>query len=260
MLFIVLLSGALASTVVLGNSADNADDDTDNDVAPDPSEHIETRAGDILSNDTGEGNNVDAESLEGDSVFGGGDDDVLMGFTSDDSLHGGGGDDDIDGGDGDDYMQDTSGSNSFDGGDGNDQINTHRDLFINSRSEIVSVREASDAGAGFESSVFGGAGNDIVAIGNGVTANGGEGNDTFIFGGTVELEDAPVIEDYQKDEDCIILLVPEYDASAPPEISVLDSLGDAIISSDGEVVAVIRGAAGTITSDVIQVAATYSFS
>ncbi len=341
MLFIVLLSSALASTVVLGNLADEVDDDTEHDDVLDPSADNETHTDDILRSTADEESNMIDEFSEGSVIFGGRDDDVLMGFTSDDALHGGGGNDNIgggdgndilhggsgddtlsggtgddtifgandvdhsysqigndilygnagddvltvfegnniasggagddfiyggrggdilNGGDGDDYLQDTSGSNTIDGGEGNDRINTHHDISINSSSGIVSVSAASAAEVSFDSAIFGNAGNDIMAIGSGVTANGGEGQDTFIFGGTVEFADAPIIEDYQEDEDCIVLLIPEYDASAPPEITVHDSSGDAIISSDGEVVAVIRGAAGNVTADVIQIAATYDFS
>ena len=341
MLFMILLSSALASTVAFGSFSDVTDDETRTDDTTDPSRDMQD-VEDLLDSSgsaVGSENAQTAEVPIGRVSFGGQGDDELNGSVADDSLYGGGGNDEVSGGaghdilyggsgndillgeagddimfgssdvdrsytdigndileggegedvltlfegnnvadggsgddfiygcrgndtllggDGDDYLHDTLGENMIDGGDGNDQINTHKGLFHNPNSETVSVIDMTVSEGEGVSRVSGGLGDDAISIGGGSVADGGEGQVTFILGTAIEWEDAPIIEDYKAYEDQIVLLIPRYDIDTAPDITVSDNAGDAIIFADGDIVAVLVGAAGTVTIDDIQITDAYN--
>jgi Ca2+-binding RTX toxin-like protein len=97
---------------------------------------------------------------EGDSIEGGGGDDVIHGFGGADNLYGYGGDDTLYGGDGDDYLLGMGGEDVIHGGDGNDYID----------GGYVGGVDAYDR-------LYGGAGDDSISAGANDDAFGGDGND-----------------------------------------------------------------------------------
>lgn len=106
-----------------------------------------------------------------DTVFGGDGNDVLNGFNGRDRLHGGTGDDILIGGLGNDVLKGKLGQDLLFGGEGNDRMvgGKHADTFIFS---------------------------DLSVNGRDVIRDFGRGDDTLVFIGVGDIEDAEFFENY----------------------------------------------------------------
>lgn len=209
-------------------------------------------------------NDVDRvySSIGNDVLSGGDGDDVLVVFEGDNVISGGNGNDFIYGGRGndiltgganDDYIFDTQGDNMIEGGLGNDFINTAHDILFNSSSKTVSASLASTSESGATSYVSGGGGDDVISMGSGVSAHGGNGEDLFLLGSPSDEQGVPVIEDYVVDEDCIVVLLNDYEPDDGPKISVVHKDGIAIVSIDGALLVYIHDATNAVSANDIEV-------
>ncbi len=157
----------------------------------------------------------DNDILEGgdghDSLRGGSGDDHLYGGTGNDYLSGGRGDDKLDGGDGKDFINGGSGEDHILGGDGNDFLRGGRN---DDKLEGGDGHDALRGGSGNDD-LNGGTGNDNLKGGRGDdTLTGAEGNDflhggrgadTFIFNPFREGEGHDVVNDFNPEEDKLVL-------------------------------------------------------
>ncbi|WP_417249817.1 Hint domain-containing protein [Celeribacter sp.] len=130
-----------------------------------------------LTNGTYSGGHAEGDSGSGiDGIIGSDYDDTLIGYDGQGEgadaftnvLDGGAGDDYIDGRDGDDILYGGDGNDTILGGGGDDQI------------DGGAGDDTIYGGAGADS-IQGGAGDDTIYVGGGDRADGGNGNDTFIF-------------------------------------------------------------------------------
>lgn len=150
------------------------------------------------------GGNADDDFLYGgagdDTLLGGGGadylsggigNDLLAGHTGDDLLDGGAGDDRLEGWDGDDVLWgragddqlgDIFGANLLIGGDGNDQLDGFGVLRGGDGDDRLDSRIFIDGRVEESSTLFGDAGDDVIAVGANSVGRGGDGNDT-LFGG-----------------------------------------------------------------------------
>jgi Ca2+-binding RTX toxin-like protein len=239
----------------------------------------------------GSGNDVLDAGADDDVVLGQQNNDTINGGDGNDLLVGGQGADAISGDDGDDWVEgdtgdDTlaggadsdlllggSGSDMLDGGTGDDVlfggsvVGTPLNLTDLSAlrdgaelTDILSVPSDSTVGLRDDSEVDvlnGGDGDDLLVIGAGDTASGGEGADTFaIFADQVGRDDLTgdplfgdpaLITDFDEDDALVVIA---YEAT-PPEISVTVDGDDALVMAGGEFLARVTGAAETLTADAI---------
>ncbi len=112
-----------------------------------------------------------------DTIYGGAGDDVIAADSGDESIDGGSGNDEIyaghgndtvEGGAGNDTIYDSSGNDTLFGGDGNDSI------YGGSGDNLI------DGGRGADT-INAGAGNDQIFFSNNDSADGGSGDDEFLF-------------------------------------------------------------------------------
>ncbi|OAN75208.1 hypothetical protein A8B78_16765 [Jannaschia sp. EhC01] len=158
-----------------------------------------------------------------DTLDGGGDRDLLFGGDGDDVLYGGAADDFLQGGMGADMLNGGSGNDTLDGvfGDG--------------------ATDMDDADV-----LWGGDGDDHLIIGQGDTAHGGAGADTFTTGSYVEnAEVAGHVTDFNPTEDRIEVIFDPQE-SPDPTLEVLDFAdgSGADIILNGEVILSVAGAQG----------------
>ncbi len=162
-------------------------------------------------------------------LLGGAGNDLLIGGAGDDTLMGGRGNDTLEGGWGNDALIAGAGDNLLNGGAGNDTlIGANLDLRGNDRGGVNFLN--------------GGEGDDLIVLGVGDIASGGEGRDLFLLGEWMRGGDPATILDFDPAEDRLMVA---YDASRgdPPAIAVAvdQTLGAAVISLDGAVIAVLNG-------------------
>jgi Ca2+-binding RTX toxin-like protein len=190
---------------------------------------------------------------------GGDGDDVLQGGAAGEVLHGGAhragdeatqDDDRIDGGGGDDIIRGGFGADTLSGGDGDDIIN-----HLGRAEEDISW-ERHDYGWHIDNdadTLDGGAGNDTLIFDRADTATGGSGNDTFwvYFDGTsgsgaAEITDFAVGQDFLR-----ISLNPDADhGDGTLTVAASENGQDAVVSINGQPVAMLRGAPGASVNDV----------
>lgn len=192
--------------------------------------------------DGGDGNDTIIGSARNDALYGGahgagdeavGDDDVISGGAGDDTIAGGYGADTLLGGDGDDVIDHL--------GRAEQEISAPHHEFswhIDNQADVLD----------------GGAGNDTLIIDRADSATGGEGHDTFWIyfdgasgTGAAEISDFTVGEDFLR-----ITLNPELDhgtmaLTVDPSTDGLDG----IVRVNGEMVAILRGAADASTADAL---------
>lgn len=259
--------------------------DDDSDATPSaPGEDADTSAtnGDDLLSGTPGGDTITGESGD-DSIVGLGGDDYLYGNDGADSLLGQGGNDKLDGGDGndnliggtgddtafgrlgDDFLRGGDGADALFGAQGDDVLmgdlgadtmegGVGDDIIIGasfSDEAIASgdLRLSSDKDEG--DVIDGGFGADTMILGNDDSATGGGGTDNFYVGDWINENQAAIINDYKDGEDIITL---SYDASkSSGDVDITETpSGDAIISLDGQQLAIVRDAAGSLTqSDIV---------
>jgi len=185
---------------------------------------------------------------------GGSGDDVLTGGDGNDIIEGGAhrpghtdSDDDIlEGGAGDDILRGGFGADVLSGGDGNDVIDHH------GRAEERLAFEHHEFAWHQDDAVDrldGGAGDDLLIMGAGDIATGGEGADTFrLYAGSDPAE----ILDFTPGEDFLrVTLDPGAFASVPPvEVRATEDGLDAEVVVGDEIVAILRGAPGATTDDI----------
>jgi serralysin len=237
---------------------------------------------DLLS---GGGNNDTLDGGNWDDILGGGEgSDLLIGGNGNDTLLGGDRRDVISGGNADDLIIGGDGNDSLAGGDGDDTIiSGASDFRLTTSGEVEWTAEmlaafqdlqAVDptlANTGSAAAIFatpqfsgvdissastpvddtdadfvdGGAGNDHLYLEARDVALGGSGDDTFHLDADGRADGSVTIYDYIPADDAIII---EYEGSGVPAAVVVDNGSHAEIRIGGDLVATLRGAAGTITT------------
>lgn len=267
--------GDFHGTPVLSNT-----DDTDVAV-------IDAGAGDdeLVSGDAAAylfGNDGDDLITAGEGVlagFGGGGNDVLDGTNSLDSfLDGGAGDDIITGGDGDDQLfggshetsdtREATDDDVLNGGAGNDELfgGFGADTLIGGEGDDVinhlghalerSSAELHDFGWHIDADqdrLDGGAGNDTLIMDRSDIATGGEGDDVFwVYADTDVSDEHAEVTDFVPGQDFLrVSLDPDQNAD-DLEYDVHPSATgeDGVVTVNGEIVAILKGAPGATTHDV----------
>ncbi|MBC7478372.1 MAG: calcium-binding protein, partial [Pseudorhodobacter sp.] len=213
---------------------------------------------DRLSGDDGN------DTLNGDDgkdmLAGGAGDDSLAGGEGDDNLRGDAGDDAVQGGVGADLVVGGAGSDTLDGNDGNDTIWGDR-----AGGDAAAAHLAADDGAiqpvaavpgASVDFLNGGTGDDVLHVGAGDYANGGDGADQFALHDIAQGDPVAQIMDFNRHEDSLVLI---YDPShhADPQITVSSEAGSphATVMLDGVPVAQVMGGAGLVAADVVLQAA-----
>lgn len=190
-----------------------------NDDADDPVVTVEGSSGQDLI--TGTENSEDISTGAGtDTVHAGSGDDLVDGGAGADRLFGDNGNDTLIGGSGDDFMNGRSGDDVLYGGQGDD---TMRGGIGN---DILVGYHDSQTDTDFEYAdsldpdhIYGNDGDDTIVAGSGDTVIGGSGSDTFTLGSWIDPDNPVHIEDYNADEDTLILVMPD-DYSGPGRITI----------------------------------------
>ena len=173
-----------------------------------------------------------------DLMAGGGDDDLLhgeagtdnmSGDSGDDTLFGHSGDDVLDGGDGADSLIGGFGADSLDGGEGSDALHGREGddilrggegediLFGGDGADLLDGRD--DAGDMDFLNGGDGDGDDVILVGAGDIATGGDGMDSFLLSQWHEVSGETTIMDFDRDEDSLVLLY-EDTGGSDPEVEV----------------------------------------
>ncbi|MBY5932318.1 calcium-binding protein [Tateyamaria omphalii] len=226
-------------------------------------------------NDTiagGDGSDIVQGQAGFDVITGNADDDLLQGRGGDDTLSGNRGFDWVDGNDGDDKVNgglqgDTviggNGADLLSGGEGNDVVVGGEllsdPLSTTALEAIQGGATLNDALTGVEigetldilddnqaDTLDGGNGSDLLVAGTSDSATGGAGDDTFAILGAKDQVGAATILDYTDGEDQIIIV--DTDGSETPEITVEADGDEARVFLNGTEVAVVVGAASTLTA------------
>ncbi len=187
-------------------------------------------------------------------IDGGTGDDTLTGGIGDDTLEGGehaggaGGNDLIAGGGGDDLIRGGFGSDTLQGGDGDDVI----DHLGHAEEREIAENHEFDWHLDGEADVLtGGAGDDTLIMDGADVAEGGDGADLFwVYSDASEVAE---ILDFRVGEDFLRLsLDPQTMPLGEAAVEVVPSAdgADALVSVDGTLIAILRGAAGATASDV----------
>ncbi len=192
---------------------------------------------------------------------GGDGDDLITGGAGDDTLWGGAhgagddpaqDDDTIDGGAGDDVIAGGYGADTLLGGTGDDVID-----HLGRVEDEYTITSASDFAWHIDNdadTLDGGAGNDTLIMDRADSAMGGDGFDTFWVyfdgasgSGAADVGDFTIGEDFLR-----ISLNPELDhGDMALSVTPSDDGQDAVVSVNGEIVAMLRGAAGATEADVL---------
>ena len=201
----------------------------------------------------GEGNDVVSTGTGNDAGFGEDGDDTVQGGAGNDWITGGDGSDFVKGDEGDDVLFGGAGTDILRGGTGNDTL-VGADIFRESEEELGGVNLTFqdtvlyDTDADDGDFLNGDQGDDVLILGKGDYAIGGEGRDTFLTGIWAKGE-ASIIEDYDPEEENILVSV---DASQPlPTMSIFDDGDDAVVLMDGEPLLVLLGNAGLVQASDI---------
>jgi len=202
----------------------------------------------------------------GDDLLSGGDgDDTMFGDTGDDWLEGGDGDDSMTGDANEDILIGNAGADTLDGGGGADALFggdfLEREL---TEDELVDLRAALQADLppdfpddampaifddGEADELNGGAGNDLLFVGDGDTATGGDGDDLFyLLDG--EDTDPAVVTDFENADDALIYV---YQAGGPaPTLDLIDNAnGTQTLTADGDAVATIAATTALTVGDIL---------
>lgn len=178
----------------------------------------------------GEGDDRIDAGIGFDTVFGGADNDTLTGNGGNDILHGDEGDDELRGGSGADLLY---------GGAGDDTLY--------GLSTGLSTEGGSTTIDGVDG-LSGGEGNDTLVLGPGDIAEGGEGDDLFVFDHSrTDLGEVARVNDFAPGDQLEISYQPAYDAQGAeimPVISLMqnsDNTGMLILFNDMSIANVIGG-------------------
>lgn len=190
-----------------------------------------------------------------DLVFGGGDVDLLLGDQGNDVVTGGGGADVQIGGRGDDLLVGERGNDILIGGEVDGLDTSLRDF--------TNLRDGAPTGPFFRQdettpvdiidrgndTLEGGKGADTLFIGRGDVTVGGEGPDTFAALNVNQNNQVAEIADFDATQDVVGIVAPLD--SPDPDIRITAQGGDAIVLTDGNVVARVVGAEGRLSADDI---------
>lgn len=180
-----------------------------------------------------------------DAIAGEGGDDVLRGGDDSDLLVGGVGDDSLFGEGGHDVLVGEQGADLLKGNGGNDILDGHYD---GTDDELSEAQDLYDPDV-----LKGGSGNDLLILGSGDTAQGDAGADIFATGVWVDPTTPPEIEDFQSAEDIVVVFVP---VGATGNVAITEDpaeAGTALVSFDGQVLARVTGAFGSLTPSDVEV-------
>ncbi|MEM1430068.1 MAG: calcium-binding protein [Pseudomonadota bacterium] len=193
----------------------------------------------------GDGEGAKGGADDGQNLGGSVGDDYLLGGKGDDTLYGDYGDDVLVGDGGDDMLVDGAGNDTLIGGAGND-------VLIANTADGEAAQDGRDV-------LDGGAGDDELRLSASDSATGGAGADSFLLGpGLAAAPDtadapAPTIEDFDGDEDALVVVWNDYASAEPPELSLMPDPDDPDLThlmGDGEVLAEIRATRGVSLDEV----------
>ncbi|NEQ13144.1 MAG: calcium-binding protein [Moorea sp. SIO3E2] len=164
------------------------------------------------------------------------DDTLISGTSNDDTLFGTIENDQIEGLAGNDMIFGSEGINTLLGGEGNDEI------FGGSQRDVIRGGSGNDTLRGSEGNneIFGGSGDDIIYSGSGDDfINSGSGNDTLWLGGG---EDVIVLQSGNGYDTVNNFQIGQttFDVANPNDLSIVDGVNGAEISSGGDLLAVVR--------------------
>ncbi|MEO1732663.1 MAG: calcium-binding protein [Pseudomonadota bacterium] len=237
------------------------DDDSDEAKEADSSD-TETQRG-----DDGDDDLVGTDGM--DALFGEGGDDLLAGEGGDDRLFGSDGVDAGLGGSGDDLVRGGADDDLLIGGEGSDDLrgDTGDDVLFSAEivdeTALLAILDGSDTTTPIEDTVDltgetnaaadtvnGGFGDDLLVLGAGDQATGGDGNDEYQLGSWIEPGDPATITDFNIDEDVIIYF---FEGNTAPAISVVsDDDGTATVFADGEPFLIVPNAGDAFEDSTIQ--------
>ena len=218
----------------------------------------------------------------GDDILGGGTGaDIIYGEGGNDALLGNEGDDLLIGRAGNDLLIGGGGTDSLNGGSGNDllisgnaEVGDYGEIDVSATGLAVirayadgafddvdfSELDAEGAFNGVDPSFLteepqasrggdlrGGAGNDMLILNGGDTAQGGDGDDIFVLNEGMVSEHTVRITDFTPADDLIAVA---YDGDTAPTLDTRDRGDDAIILIGEDILAWVQGAAGMNPSDI----------
>jgi Ca2+-binding RTX toxin-like protein len=220
--------------------------------AGDGNDHITAGEGD----DTligGAGNDALHGDAGQDALSGGDGDDALAGHSGNDSLDGGAGNDELLGGEGDDLLTDDQGDDWLAGGAGNDVIagGTGSDTLDGGTGDDTLIGHHADKPDSSVDYLNAGNGDDTLLLGENDVATGDDGHDSFVLGDWLSGGGFAHIQDYNPEEDQIVLV---YDANSHPDPNLLlvrDSESDDVtVFFDGVPLAMVQNGAGLTPADI----------
>lgn len=187
-----------------------------------------------------------ADQMDGgsgdDTLFGHDGNDLLSGGSGNDALHGSDGADTLFGDAGNDILQGGLDDDTLDGGAGSDT------LFGGWGNDVLyGIERAGQAATDF---LNGGGGADTIFAGAGDIVTGGAGADVIALGNWQGAGDPIEITDYSSDEDSLLMLWDDrVDGATEPEIAVMEDTenpGQSLIWMNDSVVASV--ASSTVTA------------
>ncbi len=184
-----------------------------------------------------EGNDTISGGGGTDFLAGGEGDDVISGGANGDLLFGNEGDDSLSGDGGDDYLQGGFGADTLEGGDGNDRL----DGTFAAGDALFGPHDEDEG-----DTLDGCAGDDVIILGAGDIATGGEGSDSFITGSYIETgAEAGHVTDFDPARDVIEVM---YDPAADPDpLITVEDFPDgtgAHVLFDGQIILSVTGGQG----------------
>ncbi|QFT80690.1 Leukotoxin [Roseovarius sp. THAF27] len=216
--------------------------------------------------DAEDGDDVVRGGAEGDIIDAGDGDDRVFGEDGQDVIAGNAGNDFLRGGADEDILADSDGADTLRGDTGDDLILstglTDQTAFIDATRTVARDFANGDAASlddlpGLDltrdedtegDEVDGGAGNDVMIFGQDDTVTGGDGADLFIGGSPLLAGNPATITDFEVNEELLVLT---YDGGDPPDLSLTDVNGDAVLSLDGAPAVIVAGLGGSfLLSDV----------
>ena len=154
--------------------------------------------------DAGQGDDYVSGGADNDTINGEDGNDILYGNGGADVISGGSGNDNIYGGSGDNFIRGDNGNDTLIGGGNYDKIeggNDNDTIFGKSGGDELYGNSGNDV-------LSGGYGNDILTDGVGNdNLIGGEGKDIFVVTKNENSSDVDTVEDFNKDEDRVIIKV-----------------------------------------------------
>lgn len=205
-----------------------------------------------------EGDDVIAASGGSDQVFAGAGDDFVAGGNVNDTIFGGPGEDIVIGGAANDLIQGNADDDiviGVDVGIGNESVD---ELIAQGLTADETLTETDafalpDAGQDQDGddTLLGGSGNDLLLLGGNDVATGGPGLDEFVLGDWSPEGSSATITDYNPADEMISYVYTPTGDTAPVVSVAPDAAGNAVVSVDGQEVAVVNGAGATLSASDI---------